>query len=88
MSVQRVNATYAIETICPIVINSSEAIFTYQMASSVALNKNVNGRSECFPNDYSLLQLQSSQNAYRCCENNAIKMNMNNGVNMGMNMYR
>lgn len=88
MSVQRINATYAIETVCPIVINSSEAIFTYQMASSVALNKNVNGRGECYPNDYALLQLQASQNAYKCCENNAIKMNMNTGVNAGVNMYR
>lgn len=88
MSVQRVNATYAIETVCPIVINSSEAIFTYQMASSVALNKNVNGRQQCNPTDYDYLQIYSSQNARKCCENNALKMNMNNGVGMGMNMYR
>lgn len=88
MSVQRVNATYAIETVCPIVINSSEAIFTYQMASSVALNRNVNGRPECYPNDYAYLQLQTSQNAYKCCDNNALKMNMSNGVTSGMNVYR
>lgn len=88
MSVQRVNTINAIETVCPIVINSSDAIFTYQMASSVALNSNVNGRPECYPNDYAYLQIQSSQNVYKCCENNALKMNMNNGVNIGMNMYR
>ena len=88
MSVQRVNATYAIETVCPIVINSAEAIFTYKMASAIALNRNVNGRGECYPNDYAILQLQTSQNAYKCCDNNALKMNMNNGVNNGMNMYR
>jgi hypothetical protein len=88
MSVQQVNTTYAIETVCPIVINSTEAIFTYQMASSVSLNKNVNGRTECFPTDYAISQLQSSQNAYKCCDNNALKINLNNGVNAGVNMYR
>lgn len=88
MSVQRVNTINSIETVCPIVVNSSDAIFTYQMASSVALNRNVNGRPECYPNDYAYLQIKSSQNVYKCCENNALKMNMNNGVNAGMNMYR
>lgn len=88
MSVQRVNATYAIETVCPIVINSTEAIFSYQMASTVALNQNVNGRPECYPNDYAYLQLYSSQNAKKCCENNALKMNNGMGINMGVNMYR
>ena len=88
MSVQRVNTTYAIETVCPIVINSSDAIFTYQMASSVSLNKNVNGRPECYPNDYAYLQMYASQNVKKCCENNALKMNNNMGVNTSMNMYR
>ena len=88
MSVQKVNATYAIETVCPIVINAAEAIISYKMASNVALNRNVNGKGECYPNDYALLQLQSSQNAYKCCDNNALKMNNNIGVNTGMNMYR
>lgn len=87
MSVQRVNITNAIETTCPIVVNSSEAIFTYQMASSVALNKNVNGKPECFPNDYAYLQIQSSQMVNKCCDNNALKMNLKTGVNT-MNMYR
>jgi hypothetical protein len=86
MSVQRVNATYAIETVCPIVVNSTEAIFSYQMASTVALNKNVNGKPECYPNEYAYLQLYSSQNVKKCCENNALKMS--NGVNTGMNLYR
>lgn len=88
MSVQKVNTTYAIETVCPIVINSSEAIFTYKMASTVALNQNVNGRPECYPNDYAYLQIYSSQNAKKCCGNNSLKMNTSNGVNMGINMYR
>lgn len=88
MSVQRVTANFAIETVCPIVINATETIFAYQMASTVALNKNVNGRSECYPNDYALLQLQSSQNAYKCCNNNALKMNNMNMSSSGMNMYR
>ena len=88
MSVERVNRTYAIETVCPIVINSSEAIFSYQMASTVALNKNVNGRQECYPNDYAYLQIYASQNVKKCCDNNALKMNTSNGVNAGMNMYR
>lgn len=88
MSVQRVNVNYAIETVCPIVINSSEAIFTYQMASTVALNKNVNGKSECFPTNYDYLQIYSTQNAKKCCENNGLKMNTNNGVYVGMNLYR
>ena len=88
MSVQRENATYAIETVCPIVINSSEAIFSYKMASTVALNQNVNGRPECYPNDYAYLQLRTSQSAHKCCENNALKMNTSNGVNVGLNMYR
>jgi hypothetical protein len=92
MSVQRVNVTNAIETVCPIVINSTEAIFSYQMASTVALNQNVNGRPECYPNDYAYLQIIPSQYAKKCCENNALKMNNgmgnNMGVNMGINMYR
>lgn len=88
MSVQRVNATYAIETVCPIVINSTEAIFSYQMASNVIVKQNVNGRPECYPNDYAYLQVYSAQNAKKCCENNALKMNYSIGVNTGVNMYR
>lgn len=88
MSVQRENVNYSIETNCPIVINSTEAIFSYKMASTVALNKNVNGRPECYPNDYALLQVQTSQSVPKCCDNNALKMNTNNGVNFGVNMYR
>lgn len=88
MSVQRINTTNAIETVCPIVINSSEAIFSYQMASTVALNKNVNGRAECYPNDYAYLQIYSYQNAKKCCENNALKMNSNMNMNNGLYMYR
>lgn len=84
MSVQKVDTTYAIETICPIVVNSSEAIFSYQMASTVSINKNVNGRPECLPDGYAYLQVYSAQNVKKCCENNALKMN----VNSGLNMYR
>jgi hypothetical protein len=87
MSVQRENVNYGIETACPIVINASEAIFSYQMASTVALNKNVNGKPECFPNDYAYLQIYASQSVKKCCDNNALKMNTSNGIS-GMNMYR
>ncbi len=83
MSVQKVNTNYAIETVCPIVINSSEAIFSYQTASTVAISHNVNGRSPaCFPNDYAYLQVYTAQAAKKCCGNNAVKKNPNT---MGMN---
>jgi len=82
MSVQRVVSSNTIETTCPIVVNSSEAIFSYQMASSVLVDKNVNGRPECYPNDYAYLQVYSAQNAKKCCENNAYKMNVSNGLSM------
>jgi hypothetical protein len=86
MSVQKINNDYAIETTCPIVINTAEAIFSYQMASAVVVNKNVNGNPDCNPNEYAYSQIYLSQNATKCCDNNAVKLS--NMKNTSMNLYR
>jgi len=76
MSVQKVSPDFSIVTTCPLIITPAEIVLTYQTASSVSINKNVNGRSsECFPNDYAYLQLQSVQKPSTCCSNNALKSN-------------
>lgn len=63
MSVQKVLPDFSVVTSCPLVITSAETVLTYKTASSVALNKNVNGRSsDCFPNDYAYLQNKPIQN--------------------------
>lgn len=76
MSVQSPIKNHAIETSCPIVINSSEAIFSYKMASTVVVNKDVNAIPECFPNEHSYLQ-SNSTNINSCCGNILPKTNMN-----------
>ena len=82
MSVQQVPQSYAIETTCPIVINSIESIFSYQTASTVAVNKNVNSRSaSCYPNDYAYLQVYTAETATKCCSNNALQKNINTNTN-------
>jgi hypothetical protein len=85
MSVQSAKTNFPLENTCPIVINSTEAIFSYQTASTVAISQNVNGRSpSCFPNDYAYLQVYTAQAAKKCCDNNAVKKNPNS---MMMNNY-
>ena len=82
MSVQKVYPNYAIETLCPIVINSTETIFGYQTASTVAISHNVNGRfAGCFPNDYAYLQVYTANQATKCCDNNALHKNVTNMTN-------
>ena len=76
MSVQKVNPNFSLETTCPIVINATESIFAYQTASSVSINKDVNGRSSgCFPTDYAYLQVYTAEAAKKCCDNNALNKN-------------
>lgn len=75
MSVQSPIKNYSIETSCPIVINASESIFSYQMASTVVINKDVNALPECFPNEHNYIQSSTSINS--CCGNNVLKSNPN-----------
>lgn len=75
MSVQKVSPDFSVVTACPLIITPAETVLTYQTASTVALNKNVNGRSsECFPNDYAYLQNRPVQKPSSCCSNNALKV--------------
>jgi len=83
MSVQKVVPNYAIETLCPIVINSAESIFAYQTASTVAISHNVNGRfAGCYPDDYAYLQVYTAEAAKKCCGNNALNKNISSSNNM------
>lgn len=78
MSVQVALPEFSIVTTCPLVITPAETILTYQTASAVAVNRNVNGRaSECFPNDYAYLQNKPIQKPSTCCSNNALKSKKN-----------
>jgi hypothetical protein len=75
MSVQKVSPVFSVVTTCPLFISSAETVFTYQTASIVDVNKNVNGRgSECFPNDFVYLQNRPVQKPTPCCSNNALKI--------------
>lgn len=79
MSVQKVLPDFSVVTACPLLITPAETVLTYQTASSVALNQNVNGRSSvCFPNDYAFLQNKPIQKPSPCCSNNALKLQSNN----------
>lgn len=74
MSVQKVLPDFSVVTACPLIITPAETVLTYQTASSVALNQNVNARSgECFPTDYAYLQIRPPQQPPQCCSNNALK---------------
>ena len=79
MSVQKVIPNFSIATTCPLIITPNESIFSYQTASIVAINNNVNGRSsECFPNEYAYLQVWSANQVSKCCTNNALQSNKSN----------
>lgn len=74
MSVQKVSPEFSVITSCPLVITPAETVLTYQTASAVAINQNVNGKSsECFPNDYAYLDVRPPQQPPQCCTNNALK---------------
>ena len=83
MSVQKVSPDFSVVSTCPLIITPAETVLTYQTASAVAVNKNVNGRSsECFPNDYAYLQNKPFQKPSTCCSNNALKSNNKNVAGM------
>lgn len=86
MSVQKVLPDFSVVTSCPLIITSTENILSYQTASTVSLNKNVNGRSSsCFPNDYSYLDVKPVQKPPQCCTNNALVSQNKNLVTGTMN---
>ena len=88
MSVQIKLPDFSVVTSCPLVINPYDSILTYQTASNVALNKNVNGRSsECFPDDYAYLQNRPIQKPSQCCSNNALKVQVQRKNIVGMMSY-
>lgn len=83
MSVQKVLPDFSVVTSCPLIITPIETVLTYQTASTISLNHDVNGRSsQCFPNDYAYLQNKPIQKPSSCCSNNALgtKINNSNGV--------
>jgi len=72
-SVQKLQVNPAIDTICPIVINTTEAILTFKTASSVASNSNVNSQfSSCNPTDWSYLQITAESQVNKCCTNGVL----------------
>jgi len=74
MSVQKVIQNFSIETVCPLIVTPEESILSYQTATFVSNNRNVNGRSgECFPNDYAFLQVYTGNQVAKCCSNNALQ---------------
>lgn len=86
MSVQKVLPDFSVVTACPLFITPAETVITYQTASSVSLNQNVNGRSSgCFPNDYAFLQNKPVQKPPQCCSNNALKTQITNVNGSGYN---
>jgi hypothetical protein len=88
MSVQIKLPDFSVVTPCPLVLNPYDSVLTYQTASSVALNKNVNGHSsECFPDDYAYLQNRPIQKPSQCCSNNALKVQVQRKNIVGMMSY-
>ena len=86
MSVQKVIQNLSIATVCPLIVTPEDSIFSYQTASFVSNNRNVNGRSsECFPNDYAYLQVYTVNQVPKCCSNNALGKSAN--TNMAMLNY-
>ena len=70
MSVQKAQMTTVINNICPLVVNTTESILTFQTASSVLSNSDVNAQfSSCNPTDYTYLQVRNSDQINVCCSN-------------------
>lgn len=85
MSVQKVLPDFSVATTCPLLITPTETVLTYQTATTVALNQNVNGRAAgCFPNDYAYLDVKPVQKPPQCCTNNALVPQNKNNVGTGM----
>ena len=81
MSVQKIAPNFSIITNCPLVITPMETILTYQTASSLSTNNNVNSRpSEYYPNEYAYFQVYSTSEVPKCCSNNSLKKNINSGL--------
>lgn len=85
MSVQKIQMNVSIDTICPIVVNTSEAILTFQTASAVATANNVNSKfSSCQPTDYDFLQVWTSNQVNTCCSNTVgVQQNKTNVMGYG-----
>jgi hypothetical protein len=66
--VQQVTQTFAIDTICPIVINPADAILSFKTASSIALPSPVNANfSSCHPSYQAFSDVYTESQAHRCC---------------------
>ena len=88
MSVQKVFPDFSMVTSCPVIVSPVDTVLTYQTASTVAVNRNVNGRgSECFPNDYAYLQNRPVQKPNSCCSNNALRTQIQSKNIVGMMNY-
>jgi hypothetical protein len=70
MSVQRGTIPSLYASACPIVITKYDNILSYQTASGVITPKNNNGSPvNCFPTDYSLSLVYTSNQLNLCCGN-------------------
>ena len=70
MSVQRANYNNDFISMCPIVLNSREAILTFKTASIVLVPHNVNSSfASCHPTDNSLQYVYNGK-VNTCCESN------------------
>ncbi len=77
MSVNKIQSNTQINTICPLVVNNTDAILTFQTASKVVTNQNVNSKfSSCNPTDYDYLVAYTSAQVHKCCSNNAVQKKM------------
>lgn len=75
MSVQKVSSDFSVVSPCPLIITPIDTFITYQTASIVATNVNVNGRaSDCFTSDYAYILNGPIQKPSSCCSNNALKV--------------
>lgn len=71
MSVQKVQSDFSIDTICPLVVNNTLAILSFQTASSVTSDYDVNSQfSSCHPDDYAYLQVWTADQVNQCCSTN------------------
>lgn len=84
MSVQKAQSNFSINTICPLVVNNTLAILSYQTASTVSLEQDVNSQfSSCHPDDYAYLQVWTAEQAHKCCTTNLGIQHKSNSVMFG-----
>jgi hypothetical protein len=80
--VEKVPPQFSINTICPIVINPSQNILTYQSASVVSTPSQVNASfSGCNPTPEDISFVLAENQITKCCNDQANVNNINAAVN-------